>query len=734
MSRLRFLVGLLGCIAPVRALPGQVSGGTGTNAAPRPALAVGPLLDGLRLDGRLDEPMWAAARPIGTLTMTEPVEGGVPTCTTTIWVLADRAALVIGIRAADPDPRRITSFAIARDADLRNEDHVRIVLDPFLDGRSGYVFAVNPRGARFDALVSAGGANEDERWDGIWEAATHRDAGGWSVEIHIPVQSIDFTPGLTAWGFNIERRVERLQEVSRWASPTRDIRVTQTSRAGVLTGLPAFSTGIGLTIRPATTTGVAYEGGLVDDARGTFHPSVDVFQRLGSVTALASVNTDFAETEVDTRRTNLTRFPLFFEEKRTFFLEGSDIFDFGIGLRTFRSADIVPFFSRRIGLFEGAEIPVWVGGKLTGRVGGTTAGALLTRTGREATVAIEPTTMGAVRIRQNVFDESSGGIIATVGDPEGRSGSYLVGGDFTFQTSRFGGDKNVQIGGWALVTGREGLTNDRTAIGGAITYPNDTWDVALRYKRIGDGFDPSLGFVPRRGVQLLNADVDVTVRPGWRWLRSMAHEFRPSVALDLDGQWESYRIFMAPINWRLESGDRFEFNFNPQGERLVAPFTIAEGVVIPPGEYHFARLRLEAEFAAKRWLSGQVTWWFGTFYSGTLHELEAEIEIKPVPLVTVDVNAELNAGRLPVGNFTTTLYAGRLRLNLSPDLTIASLVQYDTESRQLGANTRLRWIFSPLGDLFVVYNLNTTNRLLPPRAWTLDLTQLLVKLQYALRW
>ncbi|MDH3497958.1 MAG: carbohydrate binding family 9 domain-containing protein, partial [Gemmatimonadota bacterium] len=532
MTRLLVLVSLLGWAAPLRTLPGQGTGGTGANAARRPALAVGPLHDGLRLDGRLDEPMWAAARPIGPLTMTEPVEGGVPTCTTTVWVLAGPASLVIGIRAADPDPRRITSFAIARDADLRNEDHVRIVLDPFLDGRSGYVFAVNPRGARFDALISGGGAGEDDRWDGIWEAATHRDASGWSVEIRLPVQSIDFTPGLTAWGFNVERRVERLQEVSRWASPTRDIKVTQMSRAGVLTELPAFSPGLGLTIRPATTAGVAYEGAAVDDTRGTFHPSVDVLQRLGSLTALASINTDFAETEVDTRRTNLTRFPLFFEEKRTFFLEGSDIFDFGLGLRSFRSPDLVPFFSRRIGLFQGTEVPVWVGGKLNGRVGATNVGALLTRTGRVDTLGIEPTTMGAMRLRQNVFTESSGGIIATVGDPEGRSGSYLVGGDFTFQTSRLGGDKNFQIGGWALVTGREGLTGDRTAVGGAITYPNDTWDVAVRYRRIGDEFDPSLGFVPRRGVQLLNADVDVTVRPGWRWLRSMAHEFRPSLALD----------------------------------------------------------------------------------------------------------------------------------------------------------------------------------------------------------
>jgi hypothetical protein len=708
--------------------------GTGARSAARPALAVGEVLSGFRLDGRLDEAMWARAEQVEALTMTEPVEGGVPTGTTTVWVLADATQIIIGIRAADPDPDRITSYAIARDASLNNEDHLTVVIDPFLDGRSGYVFSVNPRGARFDALVSDRGGDEDERWDGIWEAATHLGEFGWSVEIRIPVQTIDFTPGLDQWGFNVERRVERLQEVSRWASPTRDIKVTQTSRAGLLTGLPAFSTGLGLTVRPATTAGVSYEGAGVDSTRGTFHPSLDAFQRLGSFTAIASVNTDFAETEVDTRRTNLTRFPLFFEEKRTFFLEGDDIFDFGVGLGTFRSRDIVPFHSRRIGLYEGTQIPVWVGGKLNGRVGGTNAGALITRAGREEAVGIAPTTMGATRIRQNVFSESSGGLIATVGDPEGRGGSYLVGGDFTYQTSRLGGSKNFQVGAWALVTDREDLTGDRSAFGGRIAYPNDTWDAGISYKRIGDGFDPSLGFVPRRGVHLASADVDFTFRPGWPWLRTMTHEFRPSVALDLGGRWESYRIFMAPINWRFESGDRFEFNFNPTGERLVEPFEIAEGVVILPGDYHFSRFRLEGSFAAKRVVSGQVTWWFGTFYDGKLDEIDARVEINPIPLFTFEINAERNMGRLPAGDFTTQLYGGRLRLNISPDLTISSLVQYDTDSRVLGGNTRLRWTYSPYGELFVVYNVNTTNQLEPQREWTLDTTELLVKLQYALRW
>ena len=207
-----------------------------------------------------------------------------------------------------------------------------MVLDPFLDGRTGYIFAVNPGGARYDALVARRGEGEDPQWDAVWEAATSRDSEGWSAEIRIPLQSLTFDGKLDRWGFNVERRVERLQEVSRWASPFRDAKIAQTIRAGYLTDLPEFDTGLGLTVRPALVVG-GDKAGEDGSWEGTFEPSLDVFQRLGSnTTAMVTVNTDFAETEVDTRRTNLTRFPLFFPEKRTFFLEGSDIFDFGVGM------------------------------------------------------------------------------------------------------------------------------------------------------------------------------------------------------------------------------------------------------------------------------------------------------------------------------------------------------------------------------------------------------------------
>ncbi len=692
----------------------------------RPTLRAGRLSAEFQLDGHLDEAAWAAADSIPGLTELEPVEGGTPSGHTVVRVLADADALVIGVVAYDSDPAGIVSFSTRRDAHLWGEDHVRIVLDTFLDGRSGYVFAINPGGARYDALITQQGEEENSNWDAVWEAATTRRADGWSVEIRIPVRSLSFGRGLRTWGFNIERRVQRLLETSRWASPKRDYEISQTSRAGLLSGLPEFRLGIGLSVRPALVVG----GGSPTpgaDAEGKLEPSLDVTQLLGSnLLASLTVNTDFAETEVDSRRTNLTRFPLFFPEKRTFFLEGSDIFDFGLGLGT----DVIPYFSRRIGLLAGQEVPIIVGGKVNGRVHGTNLGALVVRTG-EMEDLTSATTMGVVRVKQNVLAESSVGMIATLGDPLGRGNSWLAGADFTFQTSRFQGDKNFLVGLWGLAMDREDLSGDRAAFGAKVDYPNELWDISLTYKRIGEDFRPSLGFVPRPGVQNFRVGVDYSPRPDWAWVRQMFYEFGAWFVTDLHGRLESYRIFTAPVNWRLESGDRFEFNIVPTGERLDEPFEIGDGVVIPAGTYDWWRFRLEAGSAAKRKLSAQVAWWFGSFYGGTLHQVELESTWTPIPILTFELSAEENIGSLPQGDFAQFLVGARIRVNFSPDLELSSLVQYDNESRLVGTNTRLRWTFLSLGDLFVVYNYNVRDVAVGP---DLASNQLLIKCQYAFRY
>lgn len=690
----------------------------------------------VRIDGHLTDAAWTTADSIVGLTQVEPIEGARPSMLTVIRVITTPDAIIFGIRADDPEPWRIVSFARQRDAILDSEDHLKIVLDTYLDGRSGYVFAVNANGARYDALVASQGEGENPSWDAIWEAAATRTSTGWSAEILIPLKSILFRPGLTQWGLNVQRRIQRLQETDRWASPRRDLKVTQTSRAGLLTELPPFTLGAGLSVRPSVAS-----GGALDSAgaamRDRSHASLDIAQRLGPNTlASLTVNTDFGETEVDTRRVNLSRFPPFFPEKRTFFLEGADIFDFGLGL----DEDLIPFFSRRIGLLAGQQVPIDFGGKVNGRAGNTSFGALAVRT-RDADTLASTSTMTVVRVKRNILHESSAGLIATGGDPLERKRSWLFGPDFTFHTSHFRGDKNLLLGVWGMALGREDLrTGDRTAAGFKIDYPNDLWDIALKYRRIGDAFDPSLGFVPRAGVHLANLGVDWQPRPkrpiGPLPIRQCFWENQLSYVAGLSGGWQSYRYFMAPINCRLESGDRFEFNFVPTGERLGEPFEVADGVRIPAGTYHFSRFRLEAGFAAKRRLSAQATWWFGRFYDGYLDQYLLTSSWKPSSLIIVELSSERDVGRMPEGHFVQDLLGTRLRVNVSPDLQLSSFLQYDNESRSIGTNTRLRWTFHPLGDLYVVYNhnLRTRDPLTLQRQLVFASNQLLVKAQYAFRY
>ncbi len=702
----------------------------------RPELRVFPSSGPIAVDGKLDEPEWMGADSIANLTQVEPRQGGTPSGRTVVRVLAQRDAIVFGIRADDPEPDRITAYARQRDAGLGSEDHIRVVLDTYLDGRSGYVFIVNPNGARYDALIANQGEGENSNWDAVWEAASTRTDAGWSLEIRIPAKSLLFRRGLDRWAFNIERRIQRFLETDRWSSPSRDTKINMTSQAGVLTGLPDFDLGLGLSVRPSGTG----KGGREDRETPTEFDqkaSLDVTKRLGANTlASLTLNTDFAETEVDTRRTNLTRFPLVFPEKRTFFLEGSDVFDFGLGT----GDDVRAFFSRRVGLLSGREVPITAGLKLNGRESGSRFGALLVRT-RDVDTLPTGNTMGVLRLRQNVLRESSVGVVGSVGDPQGRSGSWTAGVDLTYQTTRLWGDKNFLIGVWGLAMDRDGLEGRRHAFGGKIDYPNDLWDIAFTYRRVGESFDPSLGNVPRPGIQAFNLNIVFTPRPKGRILglrvRQMINESFNTLVTDLDGRWESYRIFTAPLNWRLESGDRIEFNFVPTGERLAEAFAIAPDVTIPAGSYHWVRWRLEAQFASKRKVSGQATWWFGGFYGGRLSELTLTGTIRPWPVLIVEINASHNVGRVPEGRFVQDVIGTRFRVNFSPDLQLASYIQYDNQSRSIGSNTRLRWSFSPQGDLFVVYNHNLNEELNPVGSgsrWRFGSNQLLTKLQYAFRY
>lgn len=734
----------------------------------KPQLRVGALPAAFVFEARMTHPAWFAADSIANLVTVEPEEGGTPAGRTVVRVLANAHDIVVGVRCDDADPSGIVSFSKARDSELDEEDHVQIVFDTFMDARSGYVFTVNPSGARFDGLVVQQGEEVNSDWDTIWEARTSRDDAGWSVVMRIPIQSLSFGRDLDRWGFNVQRRVQRIQETSRWSGASQDYEAIQTVVAGRLTGLPAFDLGLGLSVRPAVVGRVGKpEPGAEAETDGDI--SLDVTQKLGpNLLSALTVNTDFAETEVDARQVNLTRFELFFPEKRSFFLEGADIFQFGLGLD---EDNLLPFFSRRIGLLgqdadEQTEIPVNVGGKINGRLGNTNLGALVVNTreqeevalGDEREVTVPNTTMGVVRISQNILEQSSVGVLATFGDQqstadpdEDRSDAWSAGVDFTYQTSSFPGEKNFLFGAWGLLNDRADLDGDKSAFGFRADYPNDLVDLNLSTVRIGDGFDPSLGFVPRNDVQIWDLGAELNPRPSWGFIRQTFYELAFTAFMDRDhSRWQSYEGVAKPLDWLLESGERFEATIEPQGDRPPEAFELSGSVDIPAGSYEWVRYGVAAQTARKRALNASVRWEFGDFYSGDLQTLEAGVEIRPSAFFGVELSAEHNSGsalalqdddeegELPLiqREFTEQVYGLRFQVNFSPDLQWSSFTQYDNESRELGTNNRLRWTFERVGDVFVVYNHNLRRRQANDRRdadWVFVSNEMPVKVQYAFR-
>ena len=718
MKNIRFTISLLFLLI----LPFTISF---SQESHKPSVAAEQITSKLQLDGILNEPAWNKADPISSLRMIEPGDNQDASFNTNVKVLVDSKNIYLGISCSDPEPDKMVVFSKARDSKLEDEDYVKFVFDPYGDGRSAYIFAVNPFGARYDALASNRGESEDSSWDGIWEAKTQINSDGWTAEIRIPVNSLTFRKGLDTWGFNVERRIQRFLEVDRWSALSRDYKMAQTIHAGHLSNIPDFNLGLGLVAKASTMLNVYKSAGTKGKVK--WDNSLDLTQKITpDITAQLTVNTDFAETEVDTRKTNLTRFALMFPEKRQFFLEGSDIYDFGLGM----GRNMLAFQSRKIGLLEGQAIPLKLGGKLNGKIGNTQFGGLMTRTGEVADLT-GAVNMGVVRVKQNILKESNIGMIGMIGDPMGRAGSWTAGVDMTYQNSEFMGDKNFLVGVWGLMTDREDLEGDKTGDGIKIDYPNDLWDIAAQYYRIGESFDPSLGFIPRKGIQYYRLSVNYFPRPEKWNIRKFIFESSASLYADLENNWESYRFFTAPVHFALESGDRFEFNFIPVGENLPGDFEIADGVTIPKDAYHWNRYRLEWEGASKRKINGQATWWFGGFYGGSLHQIELELNWRPYSFLIFEGSFERNIGKLPFGDFTQDLYGVRVQVNMSSNLNLSSFIQYDTESGSLGTNNRFRWTFAPRGDLFIVYNHNMS-RPIEERYWNYQSNQLIVKLVYGI--
>jgi len=458
-----------------------------------PTVRAGEADGAIRIDGVLDEPAWGRAGRIANLTQQEP-EPGVPTPhDTEVLVLVDDENLYIGVICHDPNPQWIIVHTMQHDGNFSG-DKIALVFDTFGDQRRGYYFETNAVGACLEGLIS-GPEEFSADWDGIWDAHTRRTRDGWIAEIRIPAQTLRFTPGAESWGFNVERWVARDRIVLRWAGTSLDARFQDLRRAGRLEGIGRLRQGRGLGISP-------YGLGRRNSDLATDYSTVELdgglditYNVTPRVTAVLTLNSDFSETEVDNRQINLTRFPLFLPEKRAFFLKGSNLFSFGAGLHY----DFIPFFSRRIGLYQGELVPLRGGVKVLGQVGKWSLAVLDAVMGESALT--ERTNLLAGRLLYDVTEHLTLGTIVTDGDPRGDCDNTLVGVDAIWQTSTFRGEKNLSVGGWFTWTGRDTIGGQPTGWGLKIDYPNDLWDVFFIYKEFGDGLNPALGFLPRPGTR-----------------------------------------------------------------------------------------------------------------------------------------------------------------------------------------------------------------------------------------
>ncbi|HYK87628.1 MAG TPA: carbohydrate binding family 9 domain-containing protein [Acidobacteriota bacterium] len=593
--------------------------------ATAPTLKATHATGSIKLDGRLDDDAWRDAETVAELVQQSPKPGESSAYKTTVRVLVTADSIYLGFECIDPEPSRIATHTMARDGDLGGDDTVAIVLDAYGDRRTGYYFRINAAGARVDGLV-AGLGDPSLDWDGIWDASTARSDKGWSAEIVVPARTLSFKRGLSKWGVNFERTVARDRTVLRWASPTLDSIFHDLSRAGSLGGVESLKQGLGIEVSPYMI-GRTLDDFQQDGRHWLGAVGVDATYRVTpDMAAVVTANTDFAETEVDSRQLNVTRFPLFFPERRSFFLEGANQYVFGLGLEE----QFIPFFSRQVGLYEGQPVPIDAGFKLNGRAGSWNLGLLDVQT-RDTVLAgtdqtIPGTNLFAGRVSYDVNSRLRLGTLFTNGNPDGIHRNRLAGFDVVWRTSDFLGNKNLQAGAWTAFGSGDIPAGDNKAWGFKIDYPNDLFDCSAALNQFGEAMDPALGFLPRPGTRRIDLVCVYQPRPSkdgsLRWIRQEFAEHEFYLVTNHLGFTESWQFFWAPINLRLESGDRLEFNWVPSYEYLPEPFEISHDITLPVGGYRFNRFRLEFQSSRHRPWEFGTTSWFGSFYNGRLLQQE----------------------------------------------------------------------------------------------------------------
>ena len=488
------------------------------------------------------------------------------------------------------------------------------------------------------------------------------------------------------------------------------------TNAGQLTGITSVTQGHGLDIKPYgllfTQTSPGGSSGTETDANA----GIDLFYNpTPLIRANLTVNTDFAQTEVDQRQVNLTRFSLFFPEQRDFFLDGAIYFDFASGggrggfFQGGGGNRILPFFSRRIGLSASATPQkIDFGTKVMGQMGGQDVGLLHVRTGEDEGQTGKDFTVA--RVKRRLLEQSYVGALYTRRDPrfDGSEASHTAGLDFRLATSSFLGSQNLETSGWFLHATRPGVANQNNAFGLTVDYPNDRWSGTLDFSEVQQNFNPAVGFVSRRAYRSYSPSLTFAPRPTRHpVIRRFQFGVEVEVLTDLQNQLLERVVDIMPLGVQLHSQDNFNISVEPTRVRLDRPFRVNSGIELPVGTvYDFTRFGAGGRTANRRLISVQAFFETGGFYSGTRHQLSGGVTARLAPGYMLSVNGEWNQVDLDEGSFNTNVFRMAGETQFTPWIALVNNVQYDTQSAVLGWQSRFRWILTPGNDLYVVYTHN----------------------------
>lgn len=662
------------------------------------------------LDGNLDDDAWAFAAVVTDLHQVNPEEFAPPSEKSQILVVYTKDALYVAARFFDSEPDKVSAQLLRQGDWSWGEDSFSVMIDPLNNGRSGYVFDLTANGVRNQALYESV-TMENWAWRGIWHGESKLDDKGWVAEMEIPFKTLSFDPSNDVWGLNFARYIGRKTEHIGWVSANR---AQNPSVFGEVGGMSGAEKGVGLDVVPSArvTRTKDFETGATTDST---EPAVDVFYKLTpSLTAALTANTDFSGTGVDERQINLTRFGLFFPERRVFFLQDTDIFEFGrIGGQDFNDRTTVsrveresgrPFFSRRIGLSgTGETIGIDFGGKLTGRAGGWDIGMLGIR--QDAFQSLDPSDLFVVRLSRNVLEESSVGMILTDGNPDSELDNTLAGVDFRYLNSRLQNGGTMEGSLWFQQSDSEGIDEDEAAYGVSLRAPSAEglrWGLA--FKELQRNFNPALGFVNRVNVR------DLTAEFGYTWFPRSGPVRQAFSGVDyqrietLEGKLQSQMLTVRALEVRNHYGDRLELHYQLLDEFIDVPFGISDGVVIPIGDYAFEQYCVNYQTGEHRSISMEGFYCGGEFFDGTISAPGVSLVWRPNAHFKFSAGYQLSDIDLPYGEFTTRLASLRADIAFSNTWYWENFLQYDNVSYSLGLNSILRWVPRAGREVILVVN------------------------------